>query len=71
MTSHSPYLMRYMQPEQMYFGLPKHDGLAHFAKVNPTKLKYLVTRRFRNCTIKLVGPTRKDMRQKNSSMPLT
>ena len=41
MTSHSPYLMRYMQPEQMYFGIPKHDGLAHFAKVNPSKLKYL------------------------------
>lgn len=41
MTSHSPYLMRYMQPEQMYFGLPKHDGLAHFAKVNPSKQKYL------------------------------
>ncbi len=41
MTSHSPYLMRYMQPEQMYFGLPMHDGLAHFAKVNPSKLKYL------------------------------
>ena len=41
MTSHSPYLMRYMQPEQMYFGLPKHDGLAHFAKINPSKLKYL------------------------------
>lgn len=41
MTSHSPYLMRYMQPEQIYFGLPKHDGLAHFAKVNPSKLKYL------------------------------
>ena len=41
MTSHSPYLMRYMLPDQMYFGLPKHDGLAHFAKVNPSKLKYL------------------------------
>ena len=41
MTSHSPYLMRYMQPDQMYFGLPKHDGMAHFAKVNPSKLKYL------------------------------
>ena len=41
MTSHSPYLMRYMQPEQMYFGLPMHDGLAHFAKVNPSKLKDL------------------------------
>lgn len=41
MTSHSPYLMRYMQPEQMYFGLPEHDGLAHFEKVSPSKLKYL------------------------------
>ena len=41
MTSHSPYLMRYMQPEQMYFGLPSPDGLAHFAKINPAKLAYL------------------------------
>ncbi len=41
MTSHSPYLMRYLNPNQMYFGLPKNDGLAHFAKVNPSKLKYL------------------------------
>ena len=41
MTSHSPYLMRYMQPEQMYFGLPKNDGLAHFAKINPAKQRYL------------------------------
>lgn len=41
MTSHSPYLMRYLQPDQMYFGLPKHDGIAHFAKVNPSKLKYI------------------------------
>lgn len=41
MTSHSPYLMRYLNPSQMYFGLPKNDGLAHFAKVNPSKLKYL------------------------------
>lgn len=41
MTSHSPYLMRYFNPNQMYFGLPKNDGLAHFAKVNPSKLKYL------------------------------
>lgn len=41
MTSHSPYLMRYLQASQMYFGLPKHDGLAHFAQVEPSKLKYL------------------------------
>lgn len=41
MTSHSPYLMRYLTPEQMYFGLPENDGMAHFAKVKPSKLKYL------------------------------
>ncbi len=41
MTSHSPYLMRYLQPQQMYFGLPKNDGLVHFSKINPSKLKYL------------------------------
>lgn len=41
MTSHSPYLMRYLQASQMYFGLPKHDGLAHFSQVEPSKLKYL------------------------------
>lgn len=41
MTSHSPYLMRYLKPSQMYFGLPKSDGLAHFAQVDPSKLKYL------------------------------
>lgn len=41
MTSHSPYLMRYLTPEQMYFGLPKDDGMAHFAKVRPSRLKFL------------------------------
>ena len=41
LTSHSPYLMRYLRPDQMYFGLPKNDGLAHFAQINPSKLKYL------------------------------
>ena len=40
-TSHSPYLMRYLQPQQMYFGLPKADGIAHFAQVNPSKMKFL------------------------------
>lgn len=41
MTSHSPYLMRNLGPEQMYFGLPKDDSLAHFSRINPSKLKYL------------------------------
>jgi len=33
--------MRYLLPAQMYFGLPKNDGLAHFARINPSKLRYL------------------------------
>lgn len=41
MTSHSPYLMRFLSPQQMYFGLPMEDGLAHFARVQTSKLKYL------------------------------
>jgi len=40
-TSHSPYLMRYLQPQQMYFGLPNQDGIARFAQVNPSKVKFL------------------------------
>jgi predicted ATPase len=41
LTSHSPYLMRYLHPNQMFFGLPQQGGIAHFAQVNPAKLKYL------------------------------
>ena len=41
LTSHSPYLMRYLKAGQMYFGLPSDDGLARFAKVIPSKLKQL------------------------------
>jgi len=41
LTSHSPYLMRHLRAEQMYFGLPSDDGLARFAKVIPSKLKQL------------------------------
>ena len=40
-TSHSPYLMRHLLPQQMYFGLPSKDGTAHFARVTPSKVKSL------------------------------
>ena len=40
-TSHSPYLMRHLLPQQMYFGLPSKDGTAHFARVIPSKVKSL------------------------------
>lgn len=41
LTSHSPYLMRYLLPGQMWFGLPNNNGIATFAKVKPSKLKSL------------------------------
>ncbi len=40
-TSHSPYLMRHLLPQQMYFGLPSKDGVAHFARVIPSKERTL------------------------------
>jgi hypothetical protein len=33
--------MRHLTPQQMFLGLPKADGLVHFAQVNPSQLKYL------------------------------
>lgn len=39
LTSHSPYLMRYMRAGQMYFGLPNTDDLAKFAKLKDAKVK--------------------------------
>jgi hypothetical protein len=33
--------MRYLHPNQMFFGLPQQGGIAHFSQVNPAKLKYL------------------------------
>ena len=40
-TSHSPYMMRHLLPQQMYFGLPSKNGTAHFARVIPSKEKAL------------------------------
>jgi len=40
-TSHSPYLMRYLGEKQMYFGLPNKDGVARFSRIRPSKLKAL------------------------------
>ena len=40
-TSHSPYLMRYLGDRQMYFGLPNEDGVADFRRIRPAKLKAL------------------------------
>ena len=32
-TSHSPYLINYLEPSSIYLGLPNEFGLAKFAKI--------------------------------------
>jgi len=39
LTSHSPYLMRYMNSRNLWFGLPNEEGLAHFAQLKEKKRK--------------------------------
>lgn len=39
LTSHSPYLMRYMRAGQMYFGLPNDEDVARFARLKEGKVR--------------------------------
>lgn len=39
LTSHSPYLMRYMRAQQMYFGLPNDEDVARFARLREGKVR--------------------------------
>ena len=39
LTSHSPYMMRYMMACQMYFGLPADDDVARFARLKEGKVR--------------------------------
>lgn len=41
-TSHSPYLMNYLDPTNLYVGLPNNEGLAHFHKIKDTAAKRLM-----------------------------
>lgn len=43
-TSHSPYLIKYLSPEQIYLGIPTDKGVAEFHKLKPTKVKNLMRR---------------------------
>lgn len=43
-TSHSPYLIRYMKPEQLIFGLPSAMGVADFHKIKRQKISLLQKR---------------------------
>lgn len=41
-TSHSPYLMNYMDPKNIYLGLPNDDGLALFSKIKEKSVNKLL-----------------------------
>ena len=43
-TSHSPYLVRYLKSRHLTFGLPTNEGVASFHKIRPTKVKTVVKR---------------------------
>ena len=43
-TSHSPYLVRYLKSHQLTFGLPNSEGVASFHKLKQTKVKTVVKR---------------------------
>lgn len=40
-TSHSPFLMRNLRANQMYFGLPSDDDVARFARLKESKVKMI------------------------------
>lgn len=41
-TSHSPYLINYMEPKNIYLGLPNSDGLANFSKIKEKSVNKLL-----------------------------
>lgn len=42
-SSHSPFLVQYIKPANIYIGLPLQDGTAKFEKVQSNRIKGLVT----------------------------
>jgi len=42
-SSHSPYLVQYLKPENIYVGVPNHKGVAEFRKIQKSKLKILIS----------------------------
>lgn len=41
-SSHSPYIIQYLDPSQIYIGLPNNDGIADFRKIAHSKIKMLL-----------------------------
>lgn len=42
-TSHSPYLINYINPSNIYIGLPNDDGIAMFSKIKDKSINKLMT----------------------------
>lgn len=42
MTSHSPHLINYMDPKNIYIGLPNNDGIANFSKIKEKAVNKLL-----------------------------
>jgi len=42
-SSHSPYLVQYLKPENIYIGVPSNKGVAEFRKIQKSKLKNLIS----------------------------
>lgn len=40
-TSHSPYLIQYLKPSQIYIGIPRDDGIASFRPIGARAFKVL------------------------------
>ena len=38
-TSHSPFLVQYLKPEQIYLAVPNNTGTASFKRISPSKIK--------------------------------
>lgn len=42
-SSHSPYLVQYLKPDNLYVGVPKKNGVAEFRKIQKNKVKLLIS----------------------------
>lgn len=47
-SSHSPALIQYLKPSQIYVGVPNDEGIAEFRRIDPKKLNELVARAYEN-----------------------
>lgn len=42
-SSHSPFLIQYIKPSQIYIGAPNNDGTAQFKRIQPQKIKNVIS----------------------------